>query len=359
MLLYSRYELGGLPLTSRIVMSPMTRSRATGGQPNELMRLYYRQRAGAGLLIAEGTQTSACAKGFPAVPGIYTAAHIAGWRLITDDIHLAGGRIFLQLWHCGRISHPRNQPDGRLPVAPSAIAADACVVLDDGTRVQVETPRALETHELPALVDEFVTAARNAMAAGFDGVEIHAANGYLLHQFLNDGSNQRTDRYGGTVAGRIRFVVEVAEAVSAAVGSQRTGIRLSPVNRYNDMRDSDPNSLYAALLSELGRIGLAYVNVVEGEAGVTREARGFDYPAARRDFDGTWIANNLYDRELAEKALAQGDADLVSFGRPFIANPDLVERYRLGARLNAVDYSTAYRGGAAGYVDYPALEVIP
>lgn len=358
MLLFSPYELSGLPLANRIVMSPMTRSRATGSQPNELMRLYYRQRAGAGLLIAEGTQTSPFAKGFPAVPGIYTEAHIAGWRLITADVHAAGGRIFLQLWHCGRISHPRNQPEGAPPVAPSAILADAFVVLDDGSRVKVETPRALETAELPALVDEFVIAARNAMSAGFDGVEIHAANGYLLHQFLNDCSNQRTDRYGGTVAGRIRFVVEVAEAVSAAVGAQRTGIRLSPVNRYNDMRDSDPNGLYAALLPELSRMGLAYVNIVEGEAGVTRDARGFDYDAARRLFNGTWIANNLYDRELAEATLARGYADLVSFGRPFIANPDLVERFRRGAALNAVDYSTAYRGGAAGYVDYPALEIV-
>jgi N-ethylmaleimide reductase len=353
--LHTPYDLAGLALPNRLVMSPMTRSRAMGNEPNAMMTRYYAQRASAGLIIAEGTQTSPFAKGFPGVPGIYADSHIAGWREVTQAVHAAGGRIFLQLWHCGRISHPRHQPGGAPPIAPSAIRANAFSVLDDGTRLEVETPRALETAELPGLIGEFVSAARNALRAGFDGVEIHAANGYLLHQFLAENVNRRTDGYGTTIDGRIRFVVEVAEAVAAAVGSHRTGIRLSPVNRYNDVADSDPNGTYAALLRELSRVRLAYANVTEGEGQADRDPRGFDFATARRLFRGAWIVNNLYDQALAEAALASGYADLIAFGRPFLANPDLVERYRIGAPLNAVDYKTAYRGGEAGYIDYPSL----
>lgn len=353
--LHTSFDLGGLLLPNRFVMSPMTRSRATGNEPNAMMTTYYAQRASAGLIVAEGTQTSPTAKGFPGVPGIYADSHIAGWHEVTQAVHAAGGRIFLQLWHCGRVSHPRHQPGGALPVAPSAVRANAFSVLDDGTRIELETPRALETSELSALIEEFVTAARNALRAGFDGVEIHAANGYLLHQFLAENVNQRTDGYGTTIDGRIRFVVELAGAVAAAVGANRTGIRLSPVARYNDIADNDPNATYAALLSELSRLRLAYANVTEGEGQQSRDPRGFDFAAARRQFSGAWAVNNSYDRDLAEAALASGYADLIAFGRPFLANPDLVTRYRIGASLNDVDYQTAYRGGEAGYIDYPSL----
>jgi len=353
--LLTPYELAGLTLPNRFVMSPMTRSRAVNNEPNAMMTRYYAQRASAGLIVAEGTQTSPSARGFPGVPGIYADSQIAGWREVTQAVHEAGGHIFLQLWHCGRISHRLHQPGGALPVAPSAIRANAFSVLEDGTRVEVETPRALETSELPGLIEEFVSAARNALRAGFDGVEIHAANGYLLHQFLAENANVRTDGYGTTVEGRIRFVVELADAVARAVGPHRTGIRLSPVNRYNDVADSDPNATYAALLRELSRLRLAYANVTEGEGQVSRDARGFDFAAARRLFSGAWMVNNLYDRALAEAALESGYADLVAFGRPFLANPDLVTRFRIGAPLNAVDYKTAYRGGVAGYIDYPSL----
>lgn len=354
--LHRPFALGGLTLANRFVMSPMTRSRGTlDNRPGPLAATYYSQRASAGLVITEGTQTSAAAKGFSRVPGIFNDAQIAEWRDVTAAVHAEGGHIFCQLWHCGRISHHLSQPGHRAPAAPSAIRADAMVVLDDGQRVPVDAPRAFTSAELSDLADEYVTAARNAIAAGFDGVELHGANGYLLHQFLSESTNIRTDGYGTTIAGRIRFVVEVAEAVGAAIGIERTGIRLSPLNRYNDIHEPDPEGLYTALIDELGRLGLGYVHLVEGQAGQSRELDGLDHKRLRRRFGGAWIANNSYDRELAEAALSAGDTDLVSFGRPFIANPDLVARYRLRAPLNDVDYATAYRGEAAGYVDYPFL----
>ncbi len=355
-MLLSPFDLGPTRLSNRMVMSPMTRSRATiDNLPGAAAATYYAQRATAGLLISEGTQTSARAKGFPRVPGIFSAAQVEDWRRTTDKVHEAGGHIFAQLWHCGRISHRASQPGGLPPVAPSAIRAEANIVLDDGTRLPADEPRAFETGELRLLVDEYVQASVNAMAAGFDGVELHAANGYLLHQFLSESANRRGDGYGGSPSGRIRLVVELAEAVCAAVGRDRTGIRLSPVNRYNDINDTDPTSTYTPLLGELDRLGLVYVHMVEGQAGQSREPSGYDFVAARRLFGGAWIANNMFDAALAEQALRDGRADLISFGRPFIANPDLVERYRRGAALNEVDYSTAYAGGEAGYIDYPFL----
>jgi N-ethylmaleimide reductase len=355
-LLHTPFALGGLTLANRLVMSPMTRSRGTlDNGPGPLAATYYAQRASAGLIITEGTQTSPAAKGFARVPGIFTDAHIAEWREVTDAVHAAGGHIFVQLWHCGRISHHRSQPGRQAPVAPSAIRADAFCVLDDGSRVATDMPRAFETAELPLLIDEFVTAARNGIAAGFDGVELHGANGYLLHQFLSESTNTRTDGYGTTAAGRMRLVLELAEAVGAAIGRERVGIRLSPVNRYNDISEPDAEGFYGALIAELDRVGLAYIHMVEGQAGQVRELEGIDHHTWRRRFSGAWIANNMYDEALAEAALQAGYADLVSFGRPFIANPDLALRYRTGAPLNEVDFTTAYRGGEAGYTDYPFL----
>jgi N-ethylmaleimide reductase len=355
-LLYSSFTLAGLELANRLVMSPMTRSRGTlDNRPGPLAATYYAQRASAGLIITEGTQTSAAAKGFSRVPGIFTDVQIAEWREVTDAVHFAGGKIFVQLWHCGRISHHLSQPGHQPPVAPSAIRAEAFVVLDDGTRVETDMPRPFETAELPLLIDEFVAAGRNAIAAGFDGVELHGANGYLLHQFLSPSTNLRTDGYGTTPAGRMRLVLELAEAVGAAIGRERTGIRLSPLNRYNDIGAPDSEGFYSDLIGELDRIGLGYIHMVEGQAGLVRDLEGIDHHAWRRRFSGAWIANNLYDRDLAEAALRTGSADLISFGRPFIANPDLVERYRIGAPLNEVDFATAYRGDAPGYTDYPFL----
>jgi N-ethylmaleimide reductase len=358
-LLFTPFDLAGLRLANRMVMAPMSRHRADAlNRPHALAATYYRQRASAGLLIAEGTQTSLFAKGFPGVPGIFTPGQISEWRKTTAAVHEAGGRIFLQLWHCGRISHRLCQPNGQLPVAPSAIRATAVAVLDDGSRVETDTPRALETRELPALTEEFATAAANAVEAEFDGVELHAANGYLLNQFLCDGSNQRCDRYGGSITNRIRFVVETLEAVTARIGAHRTGIRLSPVTTYMDTHDSDPPALYTALIEQLSRLQLGYVHAVEGLAGVSRDWLDFDFTAARRLFDGPWIANNMFDRTLAQTALAEGRSDLVSFGRPFVANPDLVERYRLIAPLNDIDPAHLYGGGEQGYTDYPALDPV-
>lgn len=354
--LFSPFALGGIRLSNRMVMAPMTRSRATpDNRPGDSAITYYRQRASAGLIVTEGTQTSLRAKGFPRVPGLFSPKLVEDWRRVTEAVHEAGGHIYTQLWHCGRISDARCQPGGEPPCAPSAIRAEANIVLDDGTRIPAGMPRAFESRELPLLVEEFVSAARNAIAAGFDGVELHAANGYLLHQFLSESTNQRTDGYGTTIGGRIRFVVETAEAVSAAIGAGRTGIRFSPLSRYNAIAEPDPTGLYSALIAELDRIGLVYVHMVEGQAGTTRESEGFDFAGLRRRFGGAWIANNMYDREMAEAALRRGDADLVSFGRPFIANPDLVERYRARAPLNAIDLATAYAGGDKGYIDYPAM----
>jgi N-ethylmaleimide reductase len=356
-LLFSPFALGRITLSNRIVMAPMTRSRATleDNRPGPLALTYYVQRASAGLIVAEGTQTSRNAKGFPRIPGLFAKAQVDEWRAITDAVHTSGGAIFAQLWHCGRISHHRSQPDGALPAAPSAIRAEGMVMLDDGTRLPTDTPRAFATAELPALIDEYVTAARNAIAAGFDGVELHSANGYLLHQFLSEASNQRTDFYGGSPENRARFVIETADAVASAIGADRTGIRLSPVSRYNDIGEDDPTPTYAHLLGALDRIGLAYVHMVEGHAGVSRDPVGFDFVAARKQFGGAWIVNNMYDAALAEEALREGRADLVSFGRPFIANPDLVARLRHDAPLAEVDFTNAYAGGEAGYIDYPNL----
>jgi N-ethylmaleimide reductase len=357
--LFTPFQLGPSTLANRIVMAPLTRNRATHGSdaPHELNATYYAQRAAAGLLIAEATQISPTGKGYAWTPGIYSANQVAGWRTVTDAVHAKSGKIFLQLWHVGRFSHPALQPGRRLPVAPSAIAPiDQQTFIEDGTFQPVGTPRALDRAEISGIVDDYRQATVNALAAGFDGVEIHAANGYLIDQFLRDGANARTDDYGGSVENRLRFALEVIAAVSAEAGPERTGIRISPVSPASGLSDSDPPAVFFPLVDELDRAGLAYVHVIEGATGGARDFAPFDFHALRKRFRGAWMVNNGYTREMAAEAIASGYADLVAFGRPFIANPDLVERLRRGASLNALDTGHLFGGGAAGYTDYPLLE---
>ncbi|MFY8104356.1 MAG: alkene reductase [Ramlibacter sp.] len=363
--LFEPAQAGDLKLPNRVVMSPLTRNRAPGAQPNALMARYYAQRASAGLIITEATPVSHQGQGYADVPGLYTPAQAEGWRQVTDAVHAQGGRIVVQLWHVGRISHTSLQPGGGAPVAPSAVTAQAKTYLIEGGKggfVPVSTPRALELAELPALVDDYRRAARAARgAAGFDAVEVHSANGYLLDQFLKRGANQRTDAYGGSIENRARLLLEVMQAVVAEVGGGRTGIRLAPVTTSNDIHDPDPQPLFEYVVRALAPMGLAYLHVVEGATGGAREVEGrpFDYQALRRAYRdaggrGAWMVNNGYNAALADQALA-GGADLVAFGRPFIANPDLVERLRRGAPLNTPDVSTFYGGGEKGYTDYPTL----
>jgi N-ethylmaleimide reductase len=363
-ILFEPFDLSGVQLKNRFVMSPMTRSRAPAtGVPDDLTVAYYSQRASAGLVIAEGTNPMPGGASFPGVPAIYAPEHVEGWRRVADAVHARGGRIFVQLWHSGRMSHRDWQPDGRVQGGPSAVRAVGGVMMTpDGQMREPETPRAFEHQEILGIIEGFANAARNAVAAGCDGVEIHGANGYLVHQFISDRSNQRTDQWGGSIEGRIRFPVEVARAVTAAVGPGRTGIRLSPLASVQDAPVSDPQEVYPPLISELSRLGLAYVHCVEGEPGGVNSpdvaaARTFDTAAARRSFSGAWIANNGFEPETAAAKIARGEADLISFGRLFIANPDFPVRVRLNAPLNELDRTTTYAGkGEKGYTDYPSLE---
>jgi N-ethylmaleimide reductase len=355
--LFDAVQLGPFELRNRIVMAPLTRARAQAGDvPSPLAPEYYRQRAGAGLIIAEATQISPQGKGYAWTPGIYGPAHVEGWRAVTEAIHAANGRIFLQLWHVGRISHPSLQLDHRLPVAPSAIAPQGKAFTETGFLPYV-TPRALETEEIPGIVEDYRRAAQNALAAGFDGVEIHAANGYLIEQFIRDSTNKRTDRYGGARENRARFLLEVAEAVAGVWGGERVGVRLSPISPSNDLGpDSDPEATYSHVVAQLNALGLVYIHVIEGATQGPREVpNGFDLQRLRRLFNGRYIANNGYDLALATAARRRNLADLIAFGRPFIANPDLVERLRIGAPLSPLDRKTLYGGGAHGYVDYPTM----
>lgn len=366
--LFEPLQAGALHLNNRIAMAPLTRNRAPGAVPQAITATYYAQRASAGLLITEATAISHQAQGYADVPGLYAPEQVAGWRVVTDAVHAAGGCIVTQLWHVGRVSHTSLQPGGAAPVAPSAIAAKTkTVLLDNGVPRFEDTslPRALALDELPGIVADYRRAARAALDAGFDGVEIHAANGYLLDQFLKTSANHRSDAYGGSMANRARLLLEVAHAVVAEVGGDRTGIRLSPVTPANDVADDAPQPLFEHVLRQLAALGLAYVHVIEGSTGGPRELldRPFDYTAARATYraaggQGAWMVNNGYTRELAEAALASG-ADVVAFGRPFIANPDLVARLRSNAPLNPADRSTWYGGGEAGYTDYPTLAQMP
>ncbi|MDB5900563.1 MAG: putative flavoprotein NADH-dependent oxidoreductase [Ramlibacter sp.] len=362
--LFDPYDLGALRLPNRIVMAPLTRNRAPDAIPTPLMAQYYAQRASAGLLISEATAITHQGQGYADVPGLYGTEQLDGWKRVTQAVHDEGGRIFCQLWHVGRVSHVDLQPGGQKPVAPSAIAARTkTYLIKDGVGSFVATsePRALDAGELPGIVRDFRHAARNAVSAGFDGVEVHGANGYLLDQFLKTESNQRTDDYGGSIKNRARLLLEVMREVVEELGGARVGLRLSPVTPANDVGDKDPQQLFDYVMRQLGAMNLGYVHVIEGATGGPRDVDGrpFDYDALRRAWrdaggKGAWMVNNGYDKAMAEKALAEG-ADLVAFGRPYIANPDLVERLRSGAPLNQVEKTTLYGGGAKGYTDYPAL----
>lgn len=356
--LFTPFRLGRLELRNRVVMAPLTRNRATPGTdaPHALNAEYYRQRATAGLIIAEATQISPYGKGYAFTPGVYSPEQVAGWRLVTDAVHAQGGAIYLQLWHVGRFSHPSLQPGGLLPVAPSAIAPEKQrTFIETGEFVEVGTPRALERNELPGLIDDYADAARKAIDAGFDGVEVHAANGYLLDQFLKDGSNRRSDDYGGSVENRMRLPLAVVDAVIATVGAERTGIRISPVSPASGSFDSDPAAVYFPFVRALSERHLVYVHVIEGATQGPRDFHGFDFGALRGSFEGPWMVNNGYTRDLAIETLAAGRADLIAFGRPYVANPDLVERLRRDAPLNEVDWDHTFGGDAHGYTDYPAL----
>lgn len=350
--LFTPVQVGAYRLPNRLVMAPLTRNRAGAGNvPTALNATYYAQRASAGLIISEASQVSPQGVGYPGTPGIHSREQIEGWKLVTKAVHDKGGRIFLQLWHVGRISHPSLQPNDELPVAPSAVRPAGEAFTQTGLQPFV-TPRALETHEISGIVDDYRKAAINALAAGFDGVEIHAANGYLIDQFLRDGSNHRTDQYGGSLENRTRFLLEVTAAVVGVWGSARVGVRLSPVGKFNDMADSDPQRTFEYAAQALNRFKLAYLHVVEMDA----DGKNFDFRKLRGVFNGLYIANTGYTKARAHAALAGGDADLVAFGTLFLANPDLPERFAHDAPLNTPDPATFYGGDARGYTDYPFLE---
>ncbi len=356
MKLLTPFKLGDLELPNRIVMAPLTRNRATRGvdAANDLNVEYYRQRASAGLIISEASQISQEGQGYVWTPGLYTDAQVEGWSKVTKGVHAAGGRIFVQMWHVGRVSHSSLQPNGAPPVAPSAIQAEGRTFIETGF-VQPSPPRALETDEIARVVADYARAARNAKDAGFDGIELHGANGYLIDQFLKADSNKRTDKYGGSVEKRCRFALEVVEAVAKVWDGKRIGIRLSPVSPANGISDPDPQPVFDHLVRGLDAAGLGYIHVVEGSTGFKHDFGAFDYMALRQAFRGAYIANNCYKRDMAEEAVASGRADLVAFGRSFIANPDLVERFRRNAPLNDADVKTFYGGDAKGYTDYPTL----
>lgn len=352
------YSLGGIQLKNRMVMSPMTRCRAgDDGVPTPLNATYYEQRASAGLIIAEGTQVSPQGVGYPATPGIHTDAQVAGWKAVTDAVHEAGGVIFLQLWHCGRVSHSFFH-HGELPVAPSPIAINGMTLQFRGDGgVPYEIPRALETAEIPSVVDQYRQAANRAKLAGFDGVEIHGAFGYLPDQFLQDGTNHRTDEYGGSAENRARFLLEVTNAAIEVWGAGRVGVKLSPSNTYNDIRDSDPATTFSHAVSALNALGIGYVHIMEASASDLRHgSKAIPVSVFRPHFKGTLVVNQDYDQAKADAAIANGDADLVSFARLFLANPDLPKRFASGSPLNEPNPATFYGGGEKGYTDYPFLE---
>ena len=356
--LFQPFQLGPITLSNRVVMAPLTRSRAEAGNvPGPLMVEYYAQRAGMGLIIAEATQVSATAQGYPSTPGLHTAEQVAGWRKVTDAVHAKGGKIYVQLWHVGRMSHTAYQPDGQAPVAPSAIAPKAKTFVAGQGMVDCSVPRALETAEIPGVVNDFRTAARNAIEAGFDGVEIHGAHGYLLDAFLRDGSNKRTDQYGGSIENRARLLLEVMAAVTAEIGADRVGIRLSPVSPVNDSSESNPQPLFEHVVRELEKLHPVYIHVVEGHTGGPRDNAPFDYDALRKLYSGVWMVNNGYDKAMAEAAVSNHHGDLVSFGRAAISNPDLARRLQENAPLNEVFSDVGLYGGtgAHGYTDYPSL----
>lgn len=349
--LFEPFYLGELELANRMIMAPMTRNRADkNGVVPAMTVTYYRQRASAGLIITESSPVSPEGVGYPFTPGIGSTAQAASWSHVTDAVHAAGGRVFVQLQHCGRISHPSMLPGNATPVAPSALRPMGQAVTYAGVQ-DFLTPRALEIHEIPGIVAQFQHAAEMAKRAGFDGVEVHGANGYIIDQFLRDGSNQRTDAYGGSAQNRMRLLNEILDAVCAVWPRHRVGVRLTPENSFNSMADSNPQVHFEYFLEQLSPRGLAYVHLLEGD--MMTKTRLLDYRALRSKFTGPYIANNGYDLERAQTAVRGGAADLVAFGTPFLANPDLVRRYRERLPLNAPDPSTFYGGNEAGYTDYP------
>ena len=356
--LFDPIQVGDIALANRIVMAPLTRNRAVAGnKPGPLTVEYYRQRATAGLIIAEASPISPMALGYLDTPGIWNAEQVAAWRAVTDAVHAEGGKIVLQLWHVGRISHVSLLPEGAEPVSSTNKVADASTFTSEGF-IPVSQPRALRDDEIPGLIEDYRKAARNAVDAGFDGVEIHAANTYLIEQFLRDSVNDRSGPYGGSIENRARLLLEVMAAVTGDIGAGRTGVRLSPLTTFTAPLDSNPQALYGYVVEQLAPFGLAYLHVIEGETGGTRtpEGQSFDYAALRRAFPGVWMLNNGYSRELAQEVVAQGGAELVAFGRPFISNPDLVRRLREGAPWNELRADKLYGGGAEGYTDYPTLD---
>ena len=354
--LFTPVTVGAFSLPHRVVMAPLTRCRADErNAPHALNAKYYGQRATAALIISEATQVTPFGIGYPGTPGIYSDEQVAGWKLVTDAVHAKGGRIFLQLWHVGRISHPDLQPGNVLPVAPSAIAPKGQAATFSGMK-PFETPRELKADEIPGVIAEFKRGAENAKSAGFDGVEVHGANGYLLDQFLRDGSNKRTDAWGGTLQKRARFPLEVLKAAISVWGPDRVGIRFSPTGTFNDMSDSNPEQTFGYMLEEVGKLNIAYVHLVDmGDADVRHGGKPIPLGYFRSKYKGTLIANGGYDLERANAAIGEGVADLISFGKPYIANPDLPERLRKQTPLNEADQSTFYGGGEKGYTDYPAL----
>ena len=354
--LFSPLRLGAIELPNRVVMSSLTRNRAgEGNVPTDLMVEYYRQRASAGLILTEASPVCAEGHGYPRTPGIHTAEQIAGWRKVTDAVHAAGGRIAIQLWHVGRISHPDLQPDSAAPVAPSALRPAGQAVTFTGMQDYV-TPRALETAEIPGVIAAFAQAAKNAMAAGFDGVEIHGGNGYLVDQFLRSSTNRRSDAYGGSKENRARLLLEIIGAVTAAIGNDRVGLRLSPVTPFNDINDADPQATFDYVVDELNRFDLAFLDILQGTGGSPQaQWLPFDYARLRAIYKGNLVLNNGYDFASGQQAIATGAADAIAFGRALLANPDLVERFRRGAPLNQPDYERLYVGEEKGYTDYPFL----
>jgi N-ethylmaleimide reductase len=349
--LFDPVTLGEIDLANRIIMAPMTRSRAGAGDaPTALNVDYYRQRATAGLIVTEGTQPSPNGKGYARTPGIHSAAQIAGWRAVTDAVHAESGRIVIQLMHCGRIGSHFNKDAGSETIAPSAIRAAGQIFTDSTGMVDYDTPRALETTEIPGVVAEFGQAAANAIEAGFDGVELHCASGYLPMQFLSTGTNRRTDAYGGPVQNRIRFTVEILEAMSAAAGAGRVGIRICPGNPFNDIHDDDPAETYSALLQTITPMGLSYLHLVR-----LRNPQVDGQAVAKASYRGKLVMNESITYHKAQEMIGDGTADVVSFARYFVSNPDLVRRFREGADLAHFDRKTLYTPGPAGYIDYPAL----
>lgn len=370
--LFQPTQIGDIALKNHIVMAPLTRNRSPGAIPNDLNVEYYRQRATAGLIITEATAITHQGQGYANVPGLYSKEALDGWKRVTDAVHAEGGKIVVQMWHVGRISHTELQPNGGKPVSSTNRIAKAKTYLvnADGTGAFTDTsePRALEASEIPGIIEDYRKAARAAIDAGFDGVEIHGANGYLLDQFMRDGVNDRTDEYGGSIENRARFTFQVAEAVTREIGARRTAIRISPVTPSGDSYDSNPQALFTHVVEGLAKYDLAYIHVVEGQTGGERDYRqgdnpSFDYKALRAAYEkaggkAAWMVNNGYNRDMAIESVENGTADLIAFGKPFISNPDLVERLEKNLPLNTPDQSTFYGGSAKGYVDYPALEKV-